>query len=254
MEFSKGLLFGLGSIAALVFVLAIIGGAFAGTSASTDATKHTVSVTGTGYAYAVPDVAKFSTGVVTEANDSAAAMQKNAQLMESVVGALRDAGIAEKDIRTGWVSLEPVYNYYYQSLDAKDTPRIVGYRATNTVTVTVRNLTSIGEVIDATANAGANRVTGVTFELSDSLSAKAYGEALKAAVSQGADKAKTIAGAAGTGSLTLDSVSESGTYYSPTYYLDYAASETRAAGTATTPVSAGEQKVQATVSMVYTFA
>lgn len=252
MEYKRGILFGLGVFAALTFILAIMGSASADDSSST-VKERTVTVTGTGSIYAVPDIAKFSTGVVTEADTSADAMQKNAQLMDSVVNAIRRAGIPEKDIRTGRLTLEPVYNYYSQPQGSTEKPKIVGYRATNTVTVTVRDMSKVGTTIDAASNAGANKVNGVSFELSDEKSSEVYKEALKKAVSEGADKAKTIADAAGTGALTLKSLSESGTYYPQPYYMDFAGAEAKAASVAPTPVSPGEQKVQATVSMVYTF-
>jgi uncharacterized protein len=253
MEFKKGLLFGLGAIAALAVMLAIMGSAAADDTPQTASKERTVSVTGTGSVYTVPDIAKFSTGVVTEANLSADAMQTNAQLMDSVVSALKKAGIPEKDIKTGRLTLEPVYNYYSQPQGSTEKPKIVGYRATNTVTVTVRDLTKVGTAIDAATNAGANKVNGVSFELSDEKSAEVYREALKKAVSDGADKAKTIGDAAGTGALTLKSISESGTYYPQPNYYEYGAAAMDSRSAVTTPVSPGEQKVQATVSMVYTF-
>jgi len=254
MEFKKGLLFGLGAITALAIVLTIMGSASADDTPLAASKDRTVTVTGTGSVYAVPDIAKFSTGVVTEADTSADAMQKNAQLMDSVVSAIKRAGIPEKDIRTGRITLEPVYNYYSQPQGSTEKPKIVGYRASNTVTVTVRDLSRVGNVIDAATNAGANKVNGVSFELSDEKSSEVYKEALTKAVSDGADKARTIADAADTGALTLKSVSESGTYYPQPYYMDFAGAAEAKAAAPTTPVSPGEQKVQATVSMVYTFA
>jgi uncharacterized protein YggE len=256
MELKRGLIFGFGIILALAAVFAIIGHAAADTTPlSTDKTdkERTITVSGTGSVYAVPDIAKFSTGVVTEADTSTDAMQKNARLMDAVVNAIKSSGIPEKDIRTSRVTLEPVYNYYSQPQGATEKPKIVGYRATNTVTVTIRDLSKVGTAIDAANNAGANQVTGVSFELSDELAASVYGQALKKAVSDGSDKAKTIADAAGTGTLTLKSISESGQYYPQPVYMDMAPRAAGEASATTTPVSPGEQKVQATVSMIYTF-
>lgn len=254
MELKRGLMFGFGVFLALAVVLAIMGHAAADTTPLSTDKERTITVTGTGSVYAVPDIAKFSTGVVTEADTSTAAMQKNAQLMDAVVNAIKSSGIPEKDIKTSRVTLEPVYNYYSQPQGSTEKPKIVGYRATNTVTVTIRDLSKVGTTIDAANNAGANKVNGVSFELSEEKAADVYKQALKKAVSDGSDKAKTIADAAGTGVITLKSISESGTYYPQPYYVDYGGSmEARAAAAPPTPVSPGEQKVQATVSMVYTF-
>ncbi|HTY91902.1 MAG TPA: SIMPL domain-containing protein [Methanocella sp.] len=253
MGYKKGLLFGLGAIAALAIILAIMGSASADDTPLAASKDKTVSVTGTGSVYATPDIAKFSTGVVTEADTSADAMQKNAQLMDSVVSAIKRAGIPDKDIRTGRISLEPVYNYYSQPSGSTEKPKIVGYSATNTVTVTIRDLSKVGATIDAATNAGANKVNGVSFELSDELASSVYKQALTKAVADGVDKAKTIGDAAGTGSLALKSITESGTYYPQPVYMDFAASGDVKAAAVPTPVSPGEQKIQATVTMVYTF-
>ncbi len=257
MELKRGLMFGFGIFLALAAVFAIAGHAAADDSPlSTDKTvkERTITVTGTGAVYATPDIAKFSTGVVTEADTSTDAMQKNAVLMDKVVSAIKGAGIPDKDIKTGRVTLEPVYNYYSQPQGATEKPKIVGYRATNTVTVTIRDMSRIGTTVDAATTAGANQVNGVSFELSDDYAKSVYKDALTKAVSDGADKAKAIAGAAGTGSITLKSISESGQYYPQPVYYDMAPRAMAAGASATTPVSPGEQKVQATVSMVYTFA
>ncbi len=104
---------------------------------------------------------------------------------------------------------------------ATDKPKIVGYRATNTMTVKVKDLSKIGSTIDAANNAGANRVNGVSFELSDELAADMYKQALTKAVSDGSDKAKTISSAAGVSNLTLKSISESGTYYPQPAFVEF---------------------------------
>lgn len=223
-------------------------------STSSICKDKTITVTGTGSVYATPDIAKFTAGVVTEVDTSTDAMQKNAVLMDKVVNAIKGAGIPDKDIKTSRVNLEPVYNYQSQPQGATQKPQIVGYRATNNVTVTIRDMSRIGATVDAAASAGANQVNGVSFELSDDYAKSVYKQALNQAVGDGADKAKTIADAAGTGPIALKSLSESGQYYPQPIYFDMAPRAMSAgAGSVPTPVSPGEQKVQASVSMVYTF-
>ncbi len=141
--------------------------------------------------------------------------------MDTVVNAIKSSGIPANDIRTSGVTLEPVYNYNSEPQGATDKPKIVGYRATNTVTVKVKDLSKIGSTIDAANNAGANRVNGVSFELSDELAADMYKQALTKAVSDGSDKAKTISSAAGVSNLTLKSISESGTYYPQPAFVEF---------------------------------
>ncbi len=251
MELKQGLAMCSGILLALLVMLAAMGAAGADDAplSTTAGKERTITVTGTGSVYVAPDIARFSAGVVTESNASADAIQKNALLMDRVTNAIRQAGIPEKDIKTGKVTLEPIYT---QPRSSSEEPKISGYRATNTVTVTVRDLSKVGAAIDAATGAGANKVAGVSFELSEETSSAAYKDALKKAVSDGADKAKAIADAAGVGALALRSISESGVYYPQPYYVELEGGRAAPAA-APTPILPGEQKVQATVSMVYTF-
>ena len=248
----------MGAIVALVIIMAFTGAASAsGTMVSSpaDVKDHIITVTGSGSVTATPDIAKFSAGVVTEANLSSDAMAKNAQIMDAVVAAIKNTGIPDKDIKTGGVTLDPVYSYYTQPKDSSEKPQIVGYRASNSVTVTVRDLTKAGAAIDAANGAGANSINGVSFELSDDLATSVYKQALTKAVSDGASKANTIASAAGIGNLTLKNISESGSSMpQPVYFGSAAMPRVAGAMAAPTPVSPGEQKVQASVTMAYTFA
>jgi uncharacterized protein len=210
----------------------------------------TIAVTGTGSVYAVPDIAKFGAGVVTEANVSSDAMAKNSQLMDAVVKAVKSAGIPDKDIKTSRITMEPVYS---QPKDPSEKQVILGYRASNSIIVIVRDLSKAGAVIDAATDAGANKLRGVTFELSDEKAADVNRQALIKAVNDGAEKAKTIATAAKVGNLTLKSVSESGGYHAEPAYWGGAAHRGEMKAAVATPVSEGEQRVQAIASMVYSF-
>ncbi|MCD1295685.1 hypothetical protein CUJ83_11820 [Methanocella sp. CWC-04] len=259
MEFKRGFLFGLGMITAFAVLLAVLGNScvngigVASSASENNESERTVTVTGNGYVYTEPDIAKVSVGVVTEANTSSEAMQMNADQMDAVMKSVRRLGIPEKDIKTSQISVQPVYNYQYQPKDATEKPKIVGYKASNTVTITVRDMSKVGPVIDASYGSGSNKIDGVSFMLSEEKQSLVYKQALEKAVKDGADKAKTIASAADIEGMKLKTISESGGFY-PVYYDSYnmAAAE-RASGAAPTPVSPGEQKVQATVTMVYTF-
>ncbi len=252
MEFKRGFIFGIGVLLALSLVLVYIGNAFA-TDSSTPTTvviadkDKTITVTGTGYVYADPDIAKITIGVTTNADTSTSAMSQNAAQMSAVASAVKSAGILAKDIQTSWVSVNPVYNYN----SAK--PKITGYTASNSITVTVRDTSKLGPVIDAAYNAGANQINGVSFTLSDEDSSAVYQQALTKAIADGSDKAKAIANAAGISNPQLKTISESSTS-TVTPYPMYAAPMAAADSSASTPISTGQQRVQATVTMVYTFA
>lgn len=262
MQLKDGFLFGCGTLLALCIILILAGNTFAAGGATTTGVNlseysGTISVTGTGNVYAEPDIAKITIGVITEASTSTQAMADNANKMDEVVRAVRSLGIAEKDIQTSRVSVEPEYasenvspysSYYYPAKQ-----NITGYKATNTVTVTVRDISKVGQAIDAATSAGSNTVQGVTFLLSDERQAQAYNEALQKAVTDGSSRADTIATAAGVSGYKLKSLSESGGYY-PMYSDNVLAGDALEKATAvTTPISAGQAKVQATVSMCYVF-
>ena len=147
--------------------------------------------------------------------------------MDKVINAIKAQGIPASDIKTSRVSLQPKYEYQYPTTSSSSpdkavpptslSTRIVGYTATNTVTVTVRDMSKVGGVIDAGCNGGANQIQGVTFTLSDEKAATVYKQALQKAVTQATDKAKVIASASGVGEIKLKSISESGQYYPVAY-------------------------------------
>jgi uncharacterized protein len=251
MEFKRGFIFGIGVLLALSLVLVYIGNALAADS-STPTTvviadkDKTITVTGNGFVYADPDIAKITIGVTTDADTSTNAMSQNAAQMTAVISAVKSAGIPANDIQTSRVSVNPVYNYN----SAK--PKITGYTAANSITVTVRDTSKLGPVIDAAYNAGANQINGVSFTLSDENSADVYQQALTKAIADGADKAKAMASAAGIANPQLKTITESSSSIVtpvPMYASTMAAADSRTS----TPISTGEQRVQATVTMVYTF-
>jgi uncharacterized protein YggE len=147
------------------------------TQASADATL--LSVSARGQASRVPDVATASAGVVTQAADASAAMRANAEQMNRLMAAIRAAGVAEKDTRTTGISVNPDYRYAENRA-----PEITGYRATNTVSIKVRDIDKLGKVLDALVANGANDINGPSFEI-DQPEAVVSVPALRARASQG---------------------------------------------------------------------
>ncbi|OZA64234.1 MAG: hypothetical protein B7X78_05275, partial [Sphingomonadales bacterium 39-62-4] len=113
-----------------------------------------------------PDLAVFNAGVTTQGKTAGEALTENAQRMTSVIAALRKGGIAERDIQTSNLSVNPVYGQPKRladgSIEERD-PVIVGYQATNQVSVRQRKLDQYGKVIDTLVAAGANQVNGPSF-------------------------------------------------------------------------------------------
>lgn len=91
----------------------------------------------------VPDIATLSAGVVTQAADANAAMRANAEEMTKVVAAIKAAGIAERDIQTSGVNLNPQYRYA-----ENQPPTITGYQASNNVSITVRDIAKLGKILE----------------------------------------------------------------------------------------------------------
>ncbi len=162
-----------------------------------------LSVSATADAKRVPDIATISTGVVTQAADANAAMRANATQMDKVMAAIRAAGVAERDIQTSGISLNPNYKY-----GENQPPTIVGYQASNTVNVKVRDLSKLGKVLDTFVAQGANQVNGPSFEVDKP--DEAYDEARVAALKKAQARAQTYAEALGLKVRRIVSISEGG--------------------------------------------
>lgn len=275
MGFKQGFLFACGALFALAAIIMIIGCTTAQNTPpgiNTSLYSGTISVTASGDVYAEPDLARVTIGVVTEAATSTEAMNDNAEAMSKVIDAIKGLGIDEKDIRTSTVSLQPKYEYQYptsaRSPDSPDkavppmpspTPptslstKIVGYTATNTVTVTVRDLSKVGKVIDEGYSGGANQIQGVSFMLSDEKGADVYKDALKKAVAEAKDKASVIADAAGISDYKLKTISENSQYIPLAYDTMGRSAAAGMAAMAPTPISPGQNKVTANVALTYVY-
>ena len=202
----------------------------------------TLNVSAYGETRVAPDMATISLGVTTEGATAQAAMQANAQRMNQVMAALRRGGFPAKDIQTSQLSVEPQYAY-----EPNQPPKLTGYRASNIVTLTVRDLARLGAAVDSTVEAGANQMGGISFGLLDPTSAE--NAAREKAVAALAAKADLYARATGHRVLRLVSMSEGGGY-SPPPPMPMAAMSARFEK-ADTAVSPGEMRVRVDVSAVY---
>ena len=205
-----------------------------------------ISVSGTGAINVNPDVAYISLGVSTKGVDPKATLEANNRAIAAVISAVREKGIAEKDIRTTDFNMYPDYNNGYD----REGERASGYTVSNNLSVVVRDINIVGDVLGVAANAGANVSGGVQFGLLDN--SAAYNEALVLAIESAVGKAQAIAGALGKSIGSPTSVTESVNYYAPYY----AAAENMAMDSAGggVPMQTGKLTVTANVQMVYEFA
>ncbi|WP_117310967.1 SIMPL domain-containing protein [Stenotrophomonas sp. G4] len=191
----------------------------------------------------VPDVASLSAGVVTQAADGNSAMRQNAQQMDKVLAAIKAAGIAERDVQTSGVSLNPQYRYA-----DNEAPKITGYQASNTVSLKVRDIAKLGKVLDALAAQGANQINGPQFEIDQP--EPVYDEARLAALKKAQARAQTYANSLGLQVRRIVSISENaGGGFRPMPMM-----RAQAAGMAmdkATPVAPGESTVSVNLDVVF---
>lgn len=199
-----------------------------------------LDVSATGSSTRVPDLAVIQAGVVTQAATAAEAMQQNSAQMAKVMAALRKAGIAERDIQTSTINLSPQYRYAQN-----EAPVITGYQASNQVSVRFRDVAKSGTILDTLVREGANNISGpnLTIDKPDA----ALDEARVDAVKKARARAELYAQAAGLKVERILAISESGALPNPP--MPVMMMRAAAAPAADTPVSAGEQELNVTVTV-----
>jgi uncharacterized protein YggE len=206
----------------------------------------TLNLSASGESKVTPDLATITLGVQTDGATAAGALSANAAQMNKVVAALKKAGIADRDIQTSSLNVNPQYVYVQN-----EPPKLNGYQASNQVTIQVRDLTKLGQTVDATVGAGATNVGGISFGLQNPQAAEdaARLDAVKALQA----KADLYARATGYKIVRLVSLGEGGGYTpSPPPMPMYAMAKREMADSS--PVSAGELKVRIDVSATYELA
>lgn len=204
--------------------------------------ERTIVVTGQGEASAAPDIAYMTLGVQTEAPTAAEALRKNATQMDATIKALRDAGVDKKDIQTSSLNVGAQYDYSRENT----APRIIGYQASNTVSVKLRNLGGAGAIIDKAINVGANRLDSISFGFADEKPLR--DAARKDAVKDARNRAALYADAAGVKLGPVLQISEG---FSAIPGPQPVMMRMDAAEAASTPISAGESSVMASVTIIY---
>jgi uncharacterized protein YggE len=195
-----------------------------------------ISVTGEATVSVPPDLAEVDGGVTTDAKTAREASEANNAAMGKVLLALKGAGIDEKDFQTSRLSLQP------QSAPGRSGPSaIVGYRASNRVTIRLRDVTKVANVIDTLVGAGANDIGGINFMVSQA--SKLLDDAREQAITDARRKAEIYAKAAGVTLGAPLSITEGGSP-GPMPFRKMAAGMAAAA-----PVAQGEETLAVTVSV-----
>lgn len=217
--------------------------AMPGARAADSDTPHVMTVTGEGQVNVVPDTAVIQTGVITEGKTAAEALAANTKSMSAMFAGLADLKIAKKDMQTSNFSVYPVYDNAPVNDSERTVPTIQGYRVSNQLSVVIRDLDSLGGVLDKLVTLGSNQIGGISFSVDkpeqhlDKARADAVVDALR--------KAKIYAGAAGVALGEIVTINENGGGMpQPMYMKSMMRSEA-----ADVPMAAGEQTISSSVTL-----
>ncbi len=201
-----------------------------------------VMVAGDSIVQAQPDTAIVTVSVVTQNKQALTAQQENAAKTDAVVRALKAAAGTGAEVKTSGYSVQPQRVY-----KEGQPPTITGYEARNSVTVTLSDLTKVGSVIDAAAQAGANDVAGISFTLRQDRQARdrALSEATREAVS----KAQVIASALGGRVVRIVEVQEEGFQQRPPAPV-YQYESFQAKAAVATPIEVGSLDISSKVQVI----
>jgi len=208
------------------------------TTTAAGAAANTVTASGAGTSQAVPDTAEMSFGVTTTSANAKTALDEASRSAAQIASAVKKQGIAGEDIQTQDVSVYP------QTVNQSGKQVITGYQASLSVTVKVRDISKLGEVISAANAAGANDISGPTFTVADPAPARA--KAIEEAVADARKSAEAMAKAAGksVGAVLNMSSSDAG------QPVTFGASD--AAGAAkSVPIQPGQLDITANVVVVF---
>jgi hypothetical protein len=207
----------------------------------------TISVVGEGLAAARPDMAVISVGVVAQAPRAREALAQNSKSMTDVIASVKEAGIEARDIETSQISLRPQYSYPAQG--SREAPRLVGYEASNNLSIRVRSFDKLGSLLDSLVTSGANQMRGV--ELTIAEPGPLRDQARSAAMKDAIRKAEILADAAGVRIVRLFSAAEEVADAPRPIAMRMTAD---AAQRAPVPVEAGEQEIRARVTAIFEIA
>jgi uncharacterized protein YggE len=210
-----------------------------------DPQPRRIVVLGEGEASMRPDIAILSLGVMREAPSAGEALAENSKAMNDVIAALKAAGVADRDLQSSGLQINPRYDYQNKP-DGTQVAKLAAYQVTNTLTVRVRDVAKTGEMIDKAVSLGVNQGGSVTFANDDPKAALT--DARKKAVADAVDKAKTLTEAAGVKLGQVVEITDLG-YAQPPVPIQLKAYD--GAAREATPVEAGENAYRIQVNVTF---
>jgi len=221
--------------------------AMAAPALAAENTAPRIAVTGIGEVSVAPDMATVTLAILREAETARAALDAANEATAAVIAALKEEGIADRDLRTSGLSVQPNYVYPQAASSSPEAPRIASYRVTNSITAKVRELAKVGAVVDRAVTLGVNQGGDIMFGNADPK--PSIEQARRLAVEDARARAEVLASAAGTRLGGLMEIVESGGGEPPrpmgaqAYRMDSAA--------AVVPVEAGENTYRVHVQVTW---
>ena len=195
-----------------------------------------VTVTGEATVSVAPDMAVIRIGVTMQGKTARDASEANAKQMTAVLAAIKDAGIADRDVQTSRLSLQPQYDP-----NKGGTARLLGFQVTNQLTVKMRDIDKLPSILDRAIGAGANEMSGIEFVVSEQ--SKLLDQARSEAIADARRKAELYAHAAGVKVGHVVAIAEEGSAPPPRLM--------QALRAGAVPVAPGEQTLRAVVTVSY---
>ncbi|MFA6266296.1 MAG: SIMPL domain-containing protein [Pseudolabrys sp.] len=205
--------------------------------ASARAVDRQITVTGEANVAVVPDTVIIRLGVTSQAKTAREASDANAKQMTTVLGVIKESGIADRDVQTSRLSLQPQYDPNKAGL-----ARLLGFQVTNQVTIRIREIDKLPGILDRAIAAGANEMSGIEFIVSEQ--SKLLDQARDDAVADARRKAELYAKAAGAKLGNVISIVEEGSSPPPRPVM-------QAMRAGSVPVAPGEQLLRASVTVTY---
>jgi len=211
----------------------------------------TLYATGTAIKKVSPNKVSITLGVETQELTAKDAAAKNAEMMNAIINKLKALGLSTDEISTSYFNIYPVYEYppviYEKDIPRPQSPVLVGYRVTNTITITTDAGEDVGAIIDGAVDAGANQVQGVSFFVSEEVQGQMNKQLIEQAVLDAKAKAQSALSPLNMQIVGVKNINLNDVYF-PVYSYDKVALE---GGAAPTPILPSQQQVSASVSVTF---
>lgn len=207
-----------------------------------------IIVSGEGEVSAAPDMAVISLTVLRESDTARAALDANNKSMTEILAAMKSSGIADKDLQTSGFSIQPRYVYPDPAKSEPQEPKIVGYSVANSLSVRIRDLAKLGEILDQSVTLGVNQGGDIMFVKDDTTTL--LEEARKKAMGNAISKAKTLTSAAGVTTGRILDIQEQSYQPGPMPMMRAEMSMAKA-GSDAVPVAAGENTYRVNVNVTF---